>query len=163
LAAIDERLALMPFVATAKRRASLPIVIPTREALVLDAAAESVRTAAERQGVTPPVEDAVRKLFVALMEAGKEVQIAALTDPYFTSLEILPNLKAELRPALLRIGERIAQLLVALPADLDRAQVIEAAQHELRSAEVSDAATLAIAEAISELTKPPAPVPAPEG
>ncbi|MBW1843385.1 MAG: transporter substrate-binding domain-containing protein [Deltaproteobacteria bacterium] len=157
LAAIDERLALMPFVATAKRRASLPIVIPTREALVLDAAAESVRDAAERQGVAPPAEDAVRKLFVALMEAGKEVQIAALTDPYFTSLEILPNLKAELRPALLRIGERIAQLLVALPADLDRAQIIEAAKLGLRSAEVSDAAMLTIAEAISELTKPPAP------
>jgi cyclohexadienyl dehydratase len=157
LAAIDERLALMPFVATAKRRASLPIVIPTREALVLDAAAKSVRAAAKRQGVTPPPEDAVRKLFVALMEAGKEVQIAALIDPYFTSLEILPNLRAELRPALLRIGERIAQLLIALPADLDRAQIIEAAQRELRSAEVSDAAMLAIAEAISELTTPPDP------
>lgn len=155
MAAIDERLALMPFVATAKRRASLPIVIPTREALVLDTAAQSVRDAAERKGVTPPAEDAVRELFVALMEAGKEVQIAALTDPYFTSLEILPDLKAELRPALLRIGERIAQLLVALPADLDRARVIEAAKRELRSAKVSDEATLAIAEAISELTKPP--------
>jgi hypothetical protein len=57
---------------------------------------------------------------------------------------------------LLRIGERIAQLLIALPADLDRAQVIEAAQRELRSAEVSASAMLAIAEAISELTKPPA-------
>jgi cyclohexadienyl dehydratase len=157
MAAIDERLALMPFVATAKRRSSLPIAIPTREALVLDEAAESVRAAAERQGVTPPPEGAVRELFVALIEAGREVQIAALGDPYFTSLETLPDLRSELRPALLRIGERIAQLLVALPAELDRARVIEAARRELRSAQPSEAAMLAIADAIVELTKPSAP------
>jgi chorismate mutase len=157
LAAIDERLALMPLVGIAKRRASLPLVIPTREALVLDAAVESVRAAAERQGVTLPPKDAVRKLFTAQMEAGKEVQRAALSDPVFTSLESVPNLRTELRPALLRIGERIAQLLIALPADLDRARVIEAARRELRSTRVSDASMLAIADAISELTKQPAP------
>jgi cyclohexadienyl dehydratase len=157
LAAIDERLALMPLVGIAKRRASLPLVIPTREALVLDAAVESVRAAAERQGVTLPPKDAVRKLFTAQMEAGKEVQRAALSDPVFTSLESVPNLRTELRPALLRIGERIAQLLIALPTDLDRARVIEAARRELRSTRVSDASMLAIADAISELTKQPAP------
>ncbi len=157
LAAIDERLALMPLVGIAKQRASLPLVIPKREALVLDAAVESVRAASERKGVTPPPQDAVRKLFSAQMQAGVEVQRAALSDPVFTALESVPNLESELRPALLRIGERIAQLLVALPADLDRTRVIEAARRELRSARISDASMLAIVDAISELTTQPAP------
>jgi len=157
LAAIDERLALMPLVGIAKRRASQPLVIPAREALVLDAAVESVRAAAERRGIAPPPRDAVRKLFVAQMEAGKEVQRAALSDPTFTSLESVPDLRTELRPALLRIGERIAQLLIALPADLDSTQVVEAAHREIRSAQVSDASMLAIVDAISELSRPPLP------
>jgi cyclohexadienyl dehydratase len=157
LAAIDERLSLMPLVGIAKRRASLPLVVPTRETLVLDAAVESVLAAAERQGVTPPPQDAVRKLFIAQVEAGKEVQRAALSDPVFTSLETVPNLRTELRPALLRIGERIAQLLVALPANLDRAYIIEAARREIRSAQLSDASMLAIADAISEFSTQPIP------
>ena len=131
--------------------------MPTRETLVLDAAVESVLAAAERQGVTPPPQDAIRKLFVAQMEAGKEVQRAALSDPVFASLETVPNLRTELRPALLRIGERIAQLLVALPANLDRAHVIEAARREIRSAQPSDASMLAIADAISKFSTQPIP------
>jgi cyclohexadienyl dehydratase len=157
LAAIDERLSLMPLVGIAKRRASLPLVMPTRETLVLDAAVESVLAAAERQGVTPPPQDAVRKLFSAQVEAGKEVQRAALSDPVFASLETVPNLRTELRPALLRIGERIAQLLVALPANLDRATIIEAARREIRSAQLSDVSMLAIADAISEFSTQPIP------
>jgi hypothetical protein len=124
---------------------------------VLDAAAESVLAAAERRGVTPPPQDAVRKLFIAQMEAGKEVQRAALSDPVFTSLETVPNLRTELRPALLRIGERIAQLLVALPANLDRAHITEAARREIRSVQLSDASVRSIADAISELSAQPIP------
>ncbi len=157
LAAIDERLSLMPLVGIAKRRASLPLGVPKREAHVLDAAVESVLAAAEHQGVTPPPQDAVRKLFIAQMEAGKEVQRAALSDPVFTSLETVPNLRTELRPALLRIGERIAQLLVALPANLHSAQVIDAARREIRSTQLSDASVLSIADAISELSAQPLP------
>jgi cyclohexadienyl dehydratase len=157
LAAIDERLSLMPLVGIAKQRASLALVVPKREAYVLDTAVESVLAAAERQGVAPPPQDAVRKLFSAQMEAGKEIQRAALSDPLFTSLETVPDLQTELRPALLRIGERIAQLLIALPANLDRAQIIEAARREIRSARLSDASVLAIADAISESSTQPIP------
>jgi cyclohexadienyl dehydratase len=152
LAAIDERLSLMPLVGIAKRRASLPLGVPKREAHVLDAAVESVLAAAEHQGVTPPPQEAVRKLFAAQIEAGKEVQRAALSDPFFTSLETVPDLRTELRPALLRIGERIAQLLIALPANLDSAHVIDAARREIRSAQLSDASMLTIAAAISEFS-----------
>jgi len=157
LAAIDERFALMPLIGIAKQRDALPLAVPAREAIVIDAAVASVRAAAERRGVEAPPRDAVEKLFVAQIEAGKAVQRAALADPRFQSLEAVPDLQTELRPALLRIGERIAQLLVVLPANLDRAQVIEAAHRELRSAPISETAVLAIAEAISELSKRPAP------
>jgi chorismate mutase len=147
----------MPLVGIAKRRASLPLGVPKREAHVLDAAVESVLAAAEHQGVTPPPQDAVRKLFAAQIEAGKEVQRAALSDPFFTSLETVPDLRTELRPALLRIGERIAQLLIALPANLDSAHVIDAARREIRSAQLSDASMLTIAAAISEFSTQPIP------
>ncbi len=157
LAAIDERLALMPLVGIAKRRASLPLVIPKRETFVLDAAVESVRVAAERRKVAPPPQGAVRKLFTAQLEAGVELQRAALNDPDLTALESVPDLQTELRPALLRIGDRIAQLLVALPPDLDRARVVEAARRELRSARISDASMFAIVDAITELSKEPVP------
>jgi len=153
LAAIDERLALMPLIGIAKQRDALPIAAPSREALVIDAAIASVRAAAARRGVAPPRREAIEKLFAAQIEAGKAVQRAAVGDSRFRSLGAVPDLQTELRPALLRIGERIAQLLVALPANLDRAQVIEAARRELRSAPISEAALLAIAEAVSELSK----------
>ena len=38
LAAVDERLSLMPLIAVAKREAGLPLVVPRREVIVLDAA-----------------------------------------------------------------------------------------------------------------------------
>jgi len=152
LAAIDERLALMPLVAVAKQRDGLSLSVPSREALVIDAAVASVRAAAARRGVAPPPRDAVEKLFVAQIEAGKAIQRAALDDPRFRSLETVPNLQTELRPALLRIGERIAQLLVALPANLDRARVVDAARRELRSTPISHDALLAIAAAVSDLS-----------
>jgi cyclohexadienyl dehydratase len=152
LAAIDERLALMPLVAVAKQRDGLSLSVPSREALVIDAAVASVRAAAARRGVAPPPREAVEKLFVAQIEAGKAVQRVALGDPRFRSLETVPNLQTELRPALLRIGERIAQLLVALPGNLDRARVVDAARRELRSTPISENALLAIAGAVSDLS-----------
>ncbi len=157
LAAIDERLSLMPFVAIAKRRASLPLAIPKREEYVVEAAVDAVRAAAERAGVEPPAASAARGLFVAQIEAGKEVQRAALTDPDYRALETLPDLKTELRPALLRIGERIAQLAVALPSDLESARVAETARRELRSARLSEASLRAIAAAIGEISRTTAP------
>jgi hypothetical protein len=57
----------------------------------------------------------------------------------------------------LRIGERIAQLLVALLANLDRAHIIETARRKIRSAPLSDASMLAIADAISEFSTQPVP------
>jgi len=114
LAAIDERLALMPWVAAAKQRDGLPLEAPEREALVLASAWEATRAAAARAGREPPSESAVRALFRAQIDAAKGVQRRAIEakgldpDP--------PDLESELRPAILRLGDRISFLAVRLPA-----------------------------------------------
>jgi cyclohexadienyl dehydratase len=155
LAAIDERLALMPMIGAAKRRSGLPLEVPEREEAVLDAAVASARSAATRTGAARPPERAVRVLFRAQMEAAKEVQWNAVRDPAFSAPEPLPDLDASLRPAVLRIGERIAQLLLALPQGLDPAPVRKAAREALRTPRLSEPSILAIADAIAALSRAP--------
>jgi cyclohexadienyl dehydratase len=100
-AAVAERLALMPLVAEAKRASGTPVRAPAQESAVIAAAPEPVRP-----------------LFVALIAAAREVQEHALAGvPVATSAP--PELDAALRPALSRIGERIAELALRLPAGLD--------------------------------------------
>lgn len=152
LAAIDERLSLMPLVAVAKRRSGRPLEVPEREALVLDAAVESARAAAQSAGAALPDDALVRALFRAQMEAAKEVQWNAIRDPDFAQPEQVPDLDDELRPALLRIGVRIAQGLVRLPAGADREALRAAASEQLRTSWLSDASKRAIADALVALS-----------
>lgn len=127
LAACDERLALMPFVAEYKRREGLPVVDPSREERVLAAAIGSVREAARREGRAAPDEAAVRDFYRAQIDAAVEVQQRVLAaEPGGPGLEPF-DLETELRPALLRIGDRMAWLLPRLanggpvgPGQLDR-------------------------------------------
>jgi len=56
LTAIDERLSLMPMVGAAKRSAGLPLEVPEREGIVLDAAIESAMLAAQRADLAPAIE-----------------------------------------------------------------------------------------------------------
>jgi cyclohexadienyl dehydratase len=139
---------------------------PEREAVVLDAAVAGARAAATRAGAAPPPASAVRALFWAQMEAAKEVQWNAVRDPAFSPPEPLPDLNASLRPAVLRIGERIARLLLALPEGLDPAPVREAALEALRTPRLSERSTLTIADAITALSRAPRgeqrPPPAPQ-
>lgn len=152
LTAIDERLSLMPLVGAAKRRAGLPLEVPEREGIVLDAAMGSARVAAQRAAVAPPPTAAIRRLFEAQMAAAKEVQWESLRDPQVGPSDSVLDLNTQLRPALLRIGDRIGQLLVALPADLDRSRVRGEALRELRTPHLSKASALALADAISALS-----------
>ena len=126
LAAMAERLALMPLVAEAKRRAGSPVEVPEREARVIEAALGQVRKSEALSGVAKsqrlPAE-AVRQFFVAQIEAAKAIQRAALAEPAPGGGGATPSLDNTLRPALLRIGERIARLIVRLPAEIP-AQVI---------------------------------------
>lgn len=154
LAAVDERLALMPLVGAAKRRSGVPLEAPEREQIVLDAAVASALEAAQRAGAPPPATLAVRALFRAQMEAAKEVQWSAIRDPGFEPPDPLPDLDGALRPALLRVGDRIARLLVALPAGLSADEVRRETLDALRTPRLSPASARAIADAIAALSPP---------
>jgi cyclohexadienyl dehydratase len=152
LSALDERLALMPLVAVVKRRDGVPLVVPEREALVIDRAIADLRAEAQRSGRPAPEEKRVRALFEAQLEAARAVQSRAVKDPDYHAPHPLPDLDRELRPALLRIGERTARLLLALPPNLDAPAVRAMARDELRAPYVEDAQRDALADAIAACT-----------
>jgi cyclohexadienyl dehydratase len=152
LAAVDERLALMPIVGASKRAEGVALEVPEREAIVLDAAVAAVAAAAERAKASPPPEAPLRAFFRAQIEAGKQVQWAAVQDDAYSPPKPLPDLEAELRPALLRIGDKIASLLVALPGGLEPASVRRHAAQSLRTAYLEESATRALADAIAALS-----------
>jgi cyclohexadienyl dehydratase len=156
LAALDERLALMPVVGVVKRRDGVPLVVPEREALVLDRAQAGLRAEAERSKRTPPPDDRVRALFEAQFEAARFVQQRAVKDSAYHPPDPLPDLEKELRPALLRIGERSARLLLALPPDIDPAAVRAAAGDALRAPYLDATHRDALADAIAACTALPA-------
>jgi cyclohexadienyl dehydratase len=148
LAAVDERLSLMPLVGVAKRDQGIPLEVPEREAIVLDDAVAAVRATAERDDIEPPSDDAIRAFFRVQMDAAKQVQWAAVQDSDYDPPEPRPSVREVLRPALLRIGGRIATLAVALPPEHTPLEVLTAARSELRSPYLTSSAIDAIAKAI---------------
>jgi len=153
MAAVDERLSLMPIVGTAKRRQGLPLVVLRREDVVLDSSVENARAAAEVSGRPAPPKALVRKVFRAQIEAAKQVQLSAIKDAEYEPPESLPDIDAVLRPALLRVGRKIARLLVALPPGLDSERLRKAARTELQAPYLSDASRVAIADSIAALSQ----------
>lgn len=123
-AAVEERLALMPLVAEAKRASGAPVRAPEQEQAVLSAALRSVREASARAGAPAPDDAAVSAFFGALIDGAREIQERTLAGPPATAEP--PDLERSLRPALARISERIAWLLVQLPPALDEADVKQA-------------------------------------
>lgn len=151
LAALDERLSMMPIVGVVKRREGFPIAVPEREAYVIDAAVEAVHAAAARAEREPPSDDAVRALFRAQIDAAKHIQSRAVReDDEFP--EELPDLESQLRPGLLRIGARIARLLLTLPEDLDPNSARAAAQDQLRAPHLEPTHRDALADAIAAIS-----------
>jgi len=127
--------------------------VPEREKVVLERALADLNAEAQRAKRTAPPEAAVRKLFEAQFEAARQVQWRAVKNSAELP-ETLPDLEKELRPALLRIGARTAQLLFALPKNLDAAAVRAAAKDELRAPYLEPAQRDALADAIAACTKP---------
>jgi cyclohexadienyl dehydratase len=162
LAAVDERLSLMPIVAVAKRRSGIPLEVPEREAIVLDRATTGALAAAHRADLRPPSSLDIRSFFQAQMEAAKQVQRRAVKDVDYEPEAPLPDLDRDLRPALLRIGERIARLSILLPANLEPAQVRAAAEDALRAPYLPNASRRAIADAVVELSRSAPATPPPE-
>ncbi|MDH4016284.1 MAG: transporter substrate-binding domain-containing protein, partial [Actinomycetota bacterium] len=151
LAAVDERLALMPDVARFKRANDAPIEVPEREARVLDAAWLAVRAAASDGGRSGPSSEAVRAFYRAQMEAAKAIQRRIVaTEHAAAGDDPIPDLDTQLRPALIRIGDRIARLVVMLPdaapPGLERDTADALMAHGL-----DDASVTAIADALVAL------------
>lgn len=153
LAALGERLDLMPLVAEAKRRTGAPVTVPERESNVIDAALAASREAARDAGLAPLPDRAVRALFEAQIAAAKEIQRAVLSGP--AARTSAADLDTALRPALARIGERIARLLPLLPARIDRRALADRARERLRTPGLSDGARDALVEAVLELARAP--------
>ena len=124
LASCRERLALMVPVAETKREAGIPVVDLAREERVLAAGWKAVRVAAAGLGASPPPRVDVERFYRAQIDAAVAIQrrvLAALPPEGRVHFD----LASQLRPALLRIGERMANLLVHVarapgprPADL---------------------------------------------
>ena len=150
LAGLDERLSLMPTVAFVKRASGFPLEVPEREQIVIDAAAESVLEAASRRQVVPPSFLLIQGFFRAQMEAAKQLQRETVTDPSFAPPGTPPDLEADLRPALLHIGARIARLMIELPP-LEPAAVHAAVRDALRTPKLSRSSIRKISEAIALL------------
>ncbi len=127
-AARAERLALMPWVAEAKRRRGDPIEVPEREALVQKAGLEAVHRAARLLGREAPPDREVQRFVQREIEAAKRLQRRVLSGPPRPGP--IPDLETALRPALLRIGERIAWLLAWRGAPTSAARR-EVGQHPL--------------------------------
>ena len=153
LASMDERLSLMPLVGAFKRRNGLPLEVPEREKAVLEAAVAGVRAAARSRGTDVPPEKRIRALFRAQMEAAKQVQWSSVRAEEIATSAPLPDLTTALRPALLRLGERIAERILALPQNLDAAVVERVARQELRTRHLSPASRIALAESVVALSR----------
>ena len=152
VAALDERLSLMPWVAIAKRRDGLPLVVPAREDAVLDEATSAVLAQAKAEDVKPPSVLVVRRFFGAQLEAAKQVQRDVSRDGDSEAPDPLPDLDGALRPAISRIGARIARLLVALPQGTDRERIAQALADGLRSPWLAPSSRYAIADALGDFS-----------
>ena len=113
-----------------------------QEVRVLDAAVRGVREAAERAGVAPPGEADVRAFYRAQIEAAKAIQRRTLRGA--VTQDAKPSDLGEvLRPALMRIGDRMAQLIVVLHSGVEGADgemdlEQELARHQLEKATLEE-------------------------
>lgn len=155
LAAMDERLALMPSVAEVKRARGLAIEAPEREAVVVDALVGAARAAAEKTGRPAPDAEAVARLARVQIEVAKAVQRRVLDGP--PGAGPLADLETQLRPALGRLGRRIGWLIPRLPA-ADGSAVARAVGGALRSVTLEAAEIEALAAAVATLARDDRPL-----
>lgn len=128
---MGQRLAVMPQVAEWKRAHDKPVRDRPRELVVLDDAVKAVDAAANKAGVTPFPEDAVRRFYQAQIDTAVGIQDQVLSKPP-TSRSKPPDLDTVIRPELLRLGTRIAELLVAQPGSPDRSRLERLARQHWR-------------------------------
>ena len=151
LAAIDERLALMPWVAESKRITRRAVEDLAQEERVLAAAVSGVDAAAVRADVAPPNADVVRAFYRAQIEAAKEIQRTTLGGPVSREAQGT-DLSDVLRPALIRIGDRLAQLVVAVHEDGSATPSAGQVRDRLRSHGLSGATVSELERTIDALS-----------
>jgi cyclohexadienyl dehydratase len=156
VAALDERLALMPDVARAKRLRGLPITDAAQEARVLDAASQAVNDAAAALHRPAPPDTAVRAFFEAQMALARALQehpthAAPAADE--ANGHAPPDLDLTLRPAIARISDRISVGLVALPPEVDAARAASALRTGIRSVTLDAAEIEAMARSIADCAR----------
>lgn len=117
VAALAERLALMPAVAEAKRAAGLPVYAPEREAALLASAVASAQQAGRDARLAAPERAALEAFFGAMFEVSRAVQTAVLAGSAPASAPPY-DVETQLRPAIGRITDRVAVLLPRLPIRL---------------------------------------------
>ncbi|MEM9046757.1 MAG: gamma subclass chorismate mutase AroQ [Pseudomonadota bacterium] len=103
MTSITDRLSLMKPVAAWKQARGVPVEDRAREEVVLAKAAEN----AEAEGIDPAT---VRPFFAAQIEAAKDIQrcwIAEWAQGAAAPPEDVPDLKADIRPKLLSLGQQI--------------------------------------------------------
>lgn len=147
LAAMDERFALMPFVAEAKRGWGRPVKDAAQEERVLAAAIADVARAAAAANRPPRTAECVRGLHEAQMDAGIAIQQALLAGPPALA-SAPPDLDAVTRPALARISVRIAGPLVSLDPPPDEEAFLHEVREGLRAPGLDAARREAIGEAL---------------
>jgi len=152
VAAIDERLSLMPAVANAKRAKGAGVQDATREERVIAAGIDAVSAAAREAKTTAPPEAVTRSFYRALIEAAKTIQGRTLTAARAEDA-IDADLTEELRPALLRIGEKIALLVVAAQGSeaMTPASVTQRLESALERYSLPKKELEAIAQALSQV------------
>jgi cyclohexadienyl dehydratase len=151
VAALGERLSLMPAVAEAKRASGLAVRDRAREAQVLDSAFAGVERHAAAVGSASPPRVRVDAFYRAQIEAAVAIQEGVLARP--ASGERRFDLASELRPALLRLGDRIAWALVRLDAVPQRDELVRAVAAELAPYALESTHRDALADAIGALAQ----------
>jgi len=143
---MDLRLALMPAVAEYKRRHNLPIEDSTQEnAIVRQALVQAQGTGLDGT--------AVQELFRVQIELAKQVQRAAWQGgiPIPAWAHGL-DLTADLRPALVTLGNRIVRELASMSTNLkDRNLTLHMTEEEITTAGITAAAKRQLGEALWEI------------
>lgn len=139
---VGRRLALMPFVAEAKRARDLPVDAPAREAVV----EERLLAEASEAGLCP---EPYRALVRAQIEAAKAVQRAVLAAPAKTPATPPFDLDTDLRPAIDRVDTALLfELLSAAPFRGSESDLVTALEADATAPGVSDAERRRLAEAL---------------
>jgi cyclohexadienyl dehydratase len=161
LSSLDERLALMAGVAQAKFELAIPIEDVAVETRVQGSAWRSVERESRALGRAAPTRDRVDALFRAQIEAAKWVQhreldrrradVATHTSAAVVAEHARDRLDSALRPALIRIGDRIAFLVARLTPAETKSLEFETVRSALARHALPEAELRALHDAIVRL------------